>query len=337
MSNYDALLVCSFGGPQKQADVMPFLENVLRGRNVPRPRMMAVAEHYTAMGGASPINAQNRSLIEALEKELATHGPSLPIYFGNRNWHPLIVDAVGQMTRDGVKRALMFVTSAYSSYSGCRQYLEDIQLAHEAVGPTAPRIDKLRVFYNHPGFIDPMSERTIDALRKLPEKNREVASIVFSAHSIPIAMAEMCPYEEQLNETCRLVGERIGRDDWSLVYQSRSGPPSQPWLEPDVCEHLRHLEAEGIRDVVVVPIGFLSDHMEVIYDLDTEAKQRCVELGLNMVRADTVSAHPRFVPMIRQLILERVDPHAPRLALGALRPNHDICPEKCCLRGRESL
>jgi ferrochelatase len=329
---YDALVVVSFGGPDGPDDVIPFLENVLRGRNVPPERMLAVAEHYQHFCGKSPINDQNRRLIAALERELAEHGPRLPIYWGNRNWHPLLPDTLRQMAADGVRRALTFVTSAFSSYSGCRQYREDISRAQQEVGPAAPQIDKLRVFFNHPGFIEPMIERTHAALDQIPAERRDGATLLFTAHSIPQAMADGCRYEIQLSEACRLVGEGVGRSDWRLVYQSRSGPPQQPWLEPDVGDFLRREHADcPIRDVCIVPIGFISDHLEVLYDLDTETKQLCDQLGINMVRTATVGTHPRFVRMIRELIAERLSPRLRREALGPLGPSHDICPEDCCV------
>jgi ferrochelatase len=331
--DYDALLVVSFGGPEGMEDVMPFLSNVLRGRNVPEARMREVAHHYELFGGVSPINEQNRRLIGALEGELEASGPRLPVYWGNRNWHPLLADTLRRMRDDGVRNALAFVTSAYSSYSGCRQYREDVERAREAVGPGAPRVEKLRAFYNHPGFVGPNAENLRAALGRIPEGRRACARVAFTAHSIPASMAAGCDYERQLLETCRLVAGAAGAADWRLVFQSRSGPPTQPWLEPDILDHLRALKGEGAADVVVAPVGFISDHMEVLYDLDTEARDLAAGLGLNMVRAATVGAHPEFVRMIRGLILERLDPARPRLALGALPPSHDVCPADCCLSG----
>ena len=328
---YDALLIVSFGGPDGPDDVLPFLENVLRGRNVPRERVLEVAEHYYQFGGRSPINDQNRALIAAVEKELAAHGPHLPIYWGNRNWRPLLADTVRQMATDGVRRALAFVTSAYSSYSSCRQYRENIAAAKAEVGATAPVIDKLRVFFNHPGFIEPMIENVRAALAEIPADRRHHAELIFTAHSIPLAMAENCRYEEQLREASRLVAEGLVRNNWSLVFQSRSGPPQQHWLEPDVGDFIetRHQELP-MRDVVIVPIGFISDHMEILFDLDTEIRQLCERLGINMVRASTVGTHPRFVRMIRELIEERTSNWPQRLALGALGASHDVCPDDCC-------
>jgi ferrochelatase len=329
---YDALVLVSFGGPDGPDDVLPFLENVLRGRNVPRERMLEVAKHYDYFGGKSPINQQNRQLIAALRQELDDHGPRLPIYWGNRNWHPLLPDTLRQMAADGVKHALAFVTSAFSSYSGCRQYREDIARAQQEVGRTAPQVDKLRVFFNHPGFIEPTIERLRDALTRIPATRRHDALLLFTAHSIPQAMAAGCQYELQLREACRLVGEGVGRDNWQLVYQSRSGPPRQPWLEPDVLDFIRQWHSEQpLTDVVVAPIGFISDHLEVIYDLDTEAKQLCDALGIHMVRAATIGTHPRFIRMIRELIEERLTDSPTRLALGTLGPKEDVCPDDCCV------
>jgi ferrochelatase len=332
-SQYDALLVVSFGGPDGHDDVLPFLENVLRGRNVPRERMLEVAEHYYHLGGRSPINDQNRALIAALEKELGEHGVQLPIYWGNRNWHPLLPDTLRQMAGDGVKHALAFFTSAYSSYSGCRQYRENIAEARAEVGPAAPDVDKLRVFFNHPGFIEPMVERVRAALEEIPAERRDDAALVFTAHSIPQAMAAGCRYEEQLREASRLVASGVRRQTWELVYQSRSGPPQQPWLEPDIGEFIRRVHASepSVKDVVVAPIGFISDHLEVLYDLDTEARELCDELGINMVRAGTVGTHPRFVRMIRELIQERISQSHDRAVLGSLGASHDVCPPDCCV------
>ena len=332
---YEAILLVSFGGPETAAEVTPFLENVLRGRDVPRERMLEVAGHYHHCGGGSPINAQNRALRAALEAELGGRGPRLPVFWGNRNWHPFLADTLREMAARGIRRALGFVTSAYSSYSGCRQYREDIARAQQEVGPGAPEIDKLRVFYNHPGFILPMIERARNALEQVPAGRRPSAGLFHTAHSIPVAMAETSRYVEQLQEACRLVSEGLGRGNYRLVFQSRSGPPSQPWLGPDIKDALREWRAAGeSRDVVVVPIGFLSDHIEVLYDLDTDARKLCEQLGLNMVRADTVGVDPQFVSMIRELILERMEERPVRRSLGGHGPSHDICPVDCCPAGK---
>ncbi len=330
MSEYDAILVVSFGGPEQPDDVIPFLENVLRGRNVPRERMMAVAEHYYHFGGKSPINDQNRALIAGLQNLLTADGPHLPVYWGNRNWHPMLADTLRRMRADGVRRAIAFFTSAYSSYSGCRQYRENIIAARDEIGEGAPEVDKLRVFYNHPGFIGPVAENVKAALAKIPEDRRSTAHIAFTAHSIPTAMADTSNYVRQLEEACRLVASAVGISNWKLVYQSRSGPPTQSWLDPDICDHLRAMHATAQTNVVISPIGFISDHLEVLYDLDTEAAAVSAELGIHMERAATVGTHPHFIRMIRDLILERIDNAMPRPALGMFGPSHDVCPVDCC-------
>lgn len=320
-TDYDALLLVSFGGPEAMDDVIPFLENVLRGRNVPRERMLQVARHYEMFGGVSPINQQNRKLITALQKELDEYGPRLPIYWGNRNWHPLLPDTLAHMAQDGIKNALAFVTSAYSSYSSCRQYRQNISDAQAAVGPGAPRIEKLRVFYNHPLFV----EANVDHIRAALSQFDDGASVnlVFTAHSIPESMAVNCDYAAQLAEVGGVIAKAVGISDWQLVYQSRSGSPSQPWLGPDVSEHLRALQNEGVKNVVVAPIGFVSDHMEVVYDLDFEAQKVARELGMKMARASTAGTHPAFVRMIRELMLERINNTVPE----------NICAPDCCLVG----
>lgn len=301
---YQAVLVLSFGGPENREDVIPFLETVLRGKNVPRSRMLEVAEHYYHFGGRSPINDQNRALIAALTSELETRGPRLPVYWGNRNWRPFLADALRQMAADGVRRALVFITSAFGSYSGCRQYLDDIRSAQAEAGPDAPTLDRLRGFHDHPVFIEAVADRVRAAFDQIPAERRGAAGLLFTAHSIPLAMAAGSPYVDQLTAACKRVAQEIGRDRYELVYQSRSGPPSQPWLEPDIGAALREFrERNGAdADVVVSPIGFISDHMEVAYDLDIEAAGLARSLGINMVRAGTPGVHPKFVTMIRDLI-----------------------------------
>jgi protoporphyrin/coproporphyrin ferrochelatase len=329
--NYDAILVVSFGGPESREEVIPFLETVLRGKNVPRERLLTVAEHYYHFGGKSPINQQTRDLIAALTTELQKNGPRLPVYLGNRNWHPLLPDTLRQMKLDGIKRALALVTSAYSSYSGCRQYRENIASAQSEVGLGAPEVDKLRVFFNHPAFIDATVERVRDALAAIPENAKQNVQIIYTAHSIPMSMARTSDYEKQLQEVRRLVSAEIGHRNDALVYQSRSGAPGQPWLEPDILDHLRRVKAENLASAVVLaPVGFLSDHMEVLYDLDIEARQLCDSLGLPMSRAQTVGVHPKFIRMIRELILERMNPGADRRALGTMGVRADVCPADCC-------
>jgi ferrochelatase len=330
MSN-DAILVVSFGGPESREDVLPFLENVLRGRNVPRERMLAVAEHYYHFDGKSPINQQVRELITALKEELTQHGPKLPVYWGNRNWHPMLAETLCQMRQDGVRRALAFVTSAYSSYSGCRQYREDIARAQSEVGDGAPQIDKLRAFFNHPGFIEATEDRLREALAQVPTDARGNTQVVYTAHSVPMSMANTSDYVRQLEEVRKLVSDRLGITNDVLVYQSRSGAPGQPWLEPDILDRLREAKSRDLASAVAIaPISFISDHMEVLYDLDIEARQLCDELELPMVRAKTVGVHPKFIAMIRELVEERIDPTRERRALGSLGPRSDVCAEDCC-------
>jgi ferrochelatase len=324
--DHDALLVVSFGGPEGPEDVMPFLRNVLRGRDVPEARMAEVAAQYERFGGVSPINGHNRALVAAVEADLAAHGVELPVYWGNRNWHPMLAETVARMAADGVRRALAFVTSAYSGYSSCRQYLEDIERARAAVGPGAPTIEKLRLFYDHPGFVEPLA----DNLRAARAEAGVGAPVLFTAHSIPVSMAATSLYEQQLRTTAALVAGRSGAPapEWRLVYQSRSGPPQVPWLEPDVRDALQDA-AETADAVVVAPIGFTSDHMEVLFDLDTQAAEKAVGLGVRMVRAATPGTDRRFVAMVRELIQERRVPGAARRALAG-DPWPDHCPAGHC-------
>ncbi|MFZ0292061.1 MAG: ferrochelatase [Candidatus Sulfotelmatobacter sp.] len=329
--NYDAILVVSFGGPESREEVIPFLETVLRGKNVPRERLLTVAEHYYHFEGKSPINQQTRDLIAALQTVLEQHGPRLPIYLGNRNWHPLLPDALRQMKQDGIRRALGFITSAYSSYSGCRQYREDIARGQSEVGAGAPEVDKLRVFFNHPGFIEATVDRVRDAVHAIPAEARQNVQIIYTAHSIPMSMANTSDYVTQLEEVRKLVSAALGQTNHVLVYQSRSGTPGQPWLEPDILDYLRRVKAENLASAVVLaPISFLSDHMEVLYDLDIEAQQLCDSLHLPVSRASTVGVHPRFISMIRALILERMTPGLERRAMGTMGPRADVCSADCC-------
>jgi ferrochelatase len=327
---FDAILLLSFGGPEGMDDVLPFLENVTRGRGVPRERLLEVAHHYELFGGASPINEQNRALIAALEPQLRARGVDLPVYFGNRNWHPFLADTMRAMRDDGVRRALAVFTSAYSSYSGCRQYREDLFRAQQEVGADAPELPRLRMFFNHPGFVAANVERLREALAELPDGPVHVA---FTAHSIPLAMARSCAYEVQLRETARLVADAVAVEDWALAFQSRSGPPSVPWLGPDISDHLADVAARGLRNVVVAPSGFISDHMEVLYDLDVEARETAERLGLALARAGTVGTHPAFVAGLADLIAERMTPGSARATVGRLGPNHDVCAPDCCLPG----
>jgi ferrochelatase len=335
MPRYDAFLLVSFGGPEGRDDVMPFLENVTRGRGVPRERLEQVAEHYYRFGGVSPINGQCRELLTAIEKDFAASGVDLPIYWGNRNWDPMLADTVARMTADGRRHAAAFVTSAYSSYSSCRQYLENIEQARAQAGPGAPVIDKLRPYFNHPGFIEPFADAVREAARALPGRVKDDFDLVFTAHSIPEAMAAASgpdghAYPAQLAEASRLVAERAGRAGaWRLAYQSRSGPPSVPWLRPDVNDCLEELAERGSRGVVLAPVGFVSDHMEVVFDLDVEAEQTARRLGLPLARAATPGTDPRFVAMITELVAERQDGASPR-ALGGLGPAIGTCGSGCC-------
>jgi ferrochelatase len=329
---FDAVLLLSFGGPEGVDDVMPFLENVTRGRGIPRERLTEVARHYFLFGGVSPINGLCRELVRALGAELRRSGPDLPIYWGNRNWHPMLADTVRQMADDGIRRAVAFATSAYSSYSACRQYLDDIDQARAAVGERAPRIEKLPPFWNHPGFIETMADNTREALARMYADCAR-PRLVFTAHSIPTVMAATCDYEVELREASALVATRalsgLATLDWDLVFQSRSGPPAQPWLEPDVCDHLRALRNGGVEGVVIVPIGFVADHMETKYDLDTEARAVAAEIGLHMERAHTVGAAATFVAGLRELISCHVEGRTPP-ALGTRGPRRYPCTPDCC-------
>ncbi len=352
---YDAVLLLSFGGPEQPADVLPFLENVTRGRGIPRERLEAVAEHYLHFGGRSPINDQNRALLAALRAELDARGLDLPLYWGNRNWDPYLVDALREAARAGARRVCVLLTSAYSSYSGCRQYREDLagallELAAGTDDPRAlPEVDKVRHYFNHPGFVAACADAVRAGLATLPEAVRDGARIVFVTHSVPTAMndvsgpaggAYVAQHLDVSGAVAAAAGDLVGRRlEWDLVYCSRSGPPSQPWLEPDVNDHLRDLHARGVPGVVVVPVGFVSDHMEVKFDLDTEARETAQELGLPFARAATVGTDPRFVAGLVDLVLERAaqlrgeSPAQP--ASGALGPSHAVCPAGCCrnLRG----
>jgi ferrochelatase len=343
---FDAFLLVSFGGPERPADVMPFLQNVTRGRGVPPERLAEVAEHYHRMGGVSPINDQCRALLDALRTEFAAAGIDLPLYWGNRNWHPLLADTLAAMRDDGVTRAVAFVTSAYGSYSSCRQYLEDIATARAAVGPRAPAVVKLRHYHDHPGFIAAHVDAVRQARAKLPPLPPGRLRLVFTAHSIPVSMARTAGpeggrYEAQLKETASLVAAEAAPDlPWDLVWQSRSGPPQVPWLEPDVNDHLETLAGQGVQGVLVSPIGFTSDHLEVLWDLDTEAADTAKRLGLEFVRAATPGVHPRFVSMIRELVQERIAAETPgaapaRAKLGRV-PVWDACPDTCCPSPRRS-
>jgi ferrochelatase len=341
---YDAFLLVSFGGPEGPDDVLPFLRNVTRGRGIPDERLAEVAGHYQHFGGVSPINAQCRELLTAVGADFAANGVDLPLYWGNRNWDPYLTDTVAAMRDAGVRHAAAFVTSPYGSFSSCRQYLDDIDRARAAVGPDAPRIDKLRHYHDHPGYIEPHADAVRAALGTLPPARRPTTRLVFTAHSIPTAMAAASGavsqggvggrYEAQLREVAALVAERAAPDlAWDLVWQSRSGSPQVPWLAPDISDHLATLREDGVTSVAVSPIGFISDHVEVVWDLDTEAAATAKSLELDFARAATPGADPRFVAMVRELVAERQDPGLPRLKLGGI-VTWDTCDVGCCVPAR---
>ncbi|HVW81755.1 MAG TPA: ferrochelatase [Mycobacteriales bacterium] len=334
-ARYDGLLVLSFGGPEGPDEVMPFLENVTRGRNVPRERLESVAQHYLHFGGVSPINEQNRTLVAAVKADFAAHGLDLPVYWGNRNWRPFVGDVVAEMAAAGIRNALVFVTSGYASYSACRQYQDDLAAAAAPLGTTGPELHKLRHFFDHPGFIEPQQDAVRAGLAGIDPARHETTRLVFVAHSIPEVMAAAAGpngglYVAQLEAAAGLVAQAAPGIQRLLAYCSRSGPPTVPWLTPDINDALRDLAAQGVTDVVVVPIGFVSDHIEVRWDLDAEAATTAQELGLGFHRTAPPSVDPRFVAMVRELVMERVDRAAPRRALSDLGPAHDICPAGCC-------
>jgi len=350
LSPYDALLLVSFGGPEGPEDVVPFLENVTRGRGIPRERLEQVGEHYFLFGGRSPINDLNRALLAAIREDLAGAGIDLPVYWGNRNWDPYLTDAVRQMRDDGVTRAACFLTSAYSSYSSCRQYRENLASAAEAV-PGAPRLDRLRAYFNHPRFLEPVVDATLAALADLPEEVRGVAHLVFVTHSLPEEMNEQSgpwggAYLGQHRSVATVVADRVRQEvarthPSRLVFCSRSGPPQQRWLEPDVNDYLEELAKSGAQAAVLVPIGFVSDHMEVVYDLDVEAAATAGRLGLPMARAATPGLDPRFVGLARDLLVERAaverGEDVTRLAVGGLMAAPDLCAARCCPNPRGEL
>jgi ferrochelatase len=343
---YDALLLLSFGGPEKPDDVVPFLENVTRGRGIPRERLVEVGQHYFGFGGRSPINDQNKALIAALEAELASRGIDLPVYWGNRNWDPYLPDAVTEMATDGVRRALVLTTSAYSSYSSCRQYRENLWDAVQE--PGSPVLDKIRAYYNHPGFLEAVVEGVLTSLGELGDAAAD-ARLVFVTHSIPTSMASasgpeggayVAQHRDLAAEVTAEVAARLGRTHHhDLVYCSRSGPPQVPWLEPDVNDHLETLHADGVTSAVLIPIGFVSDHMEVIYDLDTEALATAERLGMRVRRAPTAGTHPAFIRGLVDLILERATAErgveSERPYVGSLGPTWDRCNPDCCASSTE--
>ncbi|HWJ65659.1 MAG TPA: ferrochelatase [Nocardioides sp.] len=347
---YDALLLLSFGGPEKPEDVVPFLENVTRGRGIPRERLEQVGQHYFLFGGKSPINDQNRALIAALQADFAEHGIDLPVHWGNRNWAPYLTDTVEELARGGARRVLCVATSAYSSWSGCRQYWDNIDAALAALpdGVAAPQVDKVRAYYNHPGFVGANRDGILAALADLPDEVRDGARLVFVTHSVPETMAagsgpDGGAYVAQHLDVAEVLAGQVAEATGverphELVYCSRSGAPHVPWLEPDVNDRLEELAGEGATAVVLIPVGFVSDHMEVVYDLDTEALATAEKLGLPARRAASAGTHPAFVGALRDLVLERAAVErgeaVERPALGVRGPSHDRCPVGCCLGDR---
>jgi ferrochelatase len=332
--DYDAVLIVSFGGPEGPDDVMPFLDNVFRGLRVTEETKQRIAARYQDFGGISPINGHTREFIAALQALLDAEGPTLPIYWGNRNWHPMLGDTLQQMARDGVKRAAAYVTSTFSSYSGCRKYREDLFEAVQGV-EGAPDIDKLRVGFNHPGFIAAVTDRLDEAREKLPASARDAARLLFTAHSLPESMAANSPYVDQLEDSCAESAAAAGFADWRLVFQSNNARyGGEPWLGPDISDALEEEAANGVEHAIVMPIGFVCDHMEVVLDLDVDAAKRAEAAGINMIRAGTVGAHADYVAMVRDLIVERMADSTDRKTVGKLEPKHDFCPADCCLSGR---
>ena len=314
---FDALLLLSFGGPEGPDQVMPFLENVTRGRGIPRERLESVAEHYLHFGGVSPINGINRALIAEIEAELARRGRRIPVYFGNRNWEPYVEDTVTQMRDKGIERAAVFTTSAWGGYSGCTQYQEDIARGRAAAGAGAPELVKLRQYFDHPLLVEMFADAIRDAAATLPAELRDEARLVFTAHSIPLRAADRCGpdlYERQVGYTCRLVAAAAGYLDYDHVWQSRSGPPQVPWLEPDVGDHLEGLQRAGTSAVIVCPVGFVADHIEVVWDLDNELAEQAAQAGIAFARASTPNAQTRFAQLAIDLLDEmRTDAPAARV------------------------
>jgi ferrochelatase len=315
---YGAVLLIAFGGPTAMSEVRPFLDNVLRGRPVPPERVEAVVHHYELIGGRSPLNELTFRQARALEAELRSNGPSLPVYVGMRNWTPYLHETLASMAADGVERAVGVIMAAHQNDASWGRYQRDVAAAREQVGGRAPQIDYAEEWHAHPLFIEAVSTGVATALKRVPTNCRDGVAVVFTAHSIPTALAAASPYVDQITESCRLVAGRVGQARWSIAYQSRSGSPREPWLEPDICAVIRELARDGVRDVVVVPIGFICDHVEVLYDLDIEARHVAEECGLHFVRAASVNDHPEFIRMLAHVVRRRVagPPSLPRRGSG---------------------
>ena len=321
--SFDAILIISFGGPQGMDDIRPFLANVLRGRRVSPGRVEEVAHHYELFGGVSPITELTHKQAAGLRQRLAAAGRPLPVYVGMRNWHPLLADTLRQMHADGVRRAIGFIAAAQHSYSSCQQYRENVAAARaelRAVSGADIDVTYVGSWFDHPQFIAANAAHVREAVGRLPEALRSSVRLVCTAHSIPTPMAERSRYREQLQETARLVARSAGIADWAVVYQSRSGRPEDPWLEPDVCEYLRRERQAGLRAAVISPVGFVCDHIEVLYDLDREAADVCQEIGLPMVRAEAVNDDPLFIDMMADVVLKTIERYAAGRPLPLVTP-----------------
>ena len=322
---FDSVLIISFGGPQGRADIRPFLANVLRGRRVSPERVEEVAHHYELFDGVSPITELTRRQAEGLRQRLSVSGLPVPVYVGMRNWHPLLVDTLRQMYADGLRHAIGFIAAPHHSYSSCQQYRENVAAAQKELEATGGRVDISFVgsWFDHPLFIEANAAHVREARQRLPAEVRDAARLVFTAHSIPLPMAEASLYREQLQTSARLIAGKAGVEQWALVYQSRSGRPQDPWLEPDVCEYLRSEHAAGLRAAIVCPVGFVCDHIEVLYDLDREAAEACGEVGLPMARAEAVNDDPLFLDMMADVVLRTIRRYEHGRPLQIVKSNHE--------------
>jgi ferrochelatase len=332
---FDAVLLVSFGGPQGLDDIRPFLANVLRGRRVPPDRVEEVARHYERFGGVSPITRLTRQQAAGLQERLDRDGLPLPVYVGMRNWHPFLADTLREMSGAGIRRAVGLILAGFRSWSSCGQYRDNVLAARRelrAAGHPDVEVSYVGDWHAHDRFIEAWAARAAAALDALPASERDRARLVFTAHSIPLSMAHTCDYVAQLREASRLISKQVASDNWEVVFQSRSGPPAQPWLEPDICDRIDSLGSEGLTHVCAVPLGFLSDHVEVAYDLDCEAAARANAAGISFVRAETVGTCPVFVSAVGDLIRERVEDRSERSCIGELPAMPDECPADCCPR-----